>query len=287
MHSCRAHPGVDGLLSSPSGSELPKAVREWRKSAAQATATATKGQWVMKFIKSPKRPKNSSTAITLTANDSSDSKRIDILAEFEITVNTRATVVCRAMKCKAPIHAEAWDEVVKDDTKVEAAFDQLLICMIEINYQMTRSTANAALAHHAIAEAKYDDDPRNLFGGIAMYFLLTSTAEKHVQRRVDAMLEQLAEYVGSDCKRAVDISAYLERIHIQYLDLIEAKKHLIVLYSRILPKFLSKLSDGRHVGSDRLDCAEWQQIGIKEAEWQVLRDEDASKMTWDDVIYGC
>ena len=110
------------VLSSPSGSELPKAVREWRKSAAQATAAATNGQWVMELIKSLKRPKNSLIAITLTANDSSASKRIDILAEFESTVTTRATVVCRAMKCKAPIHAEAWDEVVKDDAKVEAAF---------------------------------------------------------------------------------------------------------------------------------------------------------------------
>ena len=46
---------------------------------------------------------------------------------------------------------------------------------------------------------------------------------------------------------------------------------------------LVKLRDRRHVGSDRLDCAEWQQIGIKAAEWQVLRDEDASKVSWDDV----
>jgi len=39
------------ILSSPSGSELPKAVREWRQFAAQATAAATKGQWIMKLIK--------------------------------------------------------------------------------------------------------------------------------------------------------------------------------------------------------------------------------------------
>jgi len=39
---------------------------------------------------------------------------------------------------------------------------------------MTRSTANAAQAHHAIAEAKYDDDIglRNPFGSIAVYFLI-------------------------------------------------------------------------------------------------------------------
>jgi len=95
------------------------------------------------------------------------------------------------------------------------------------------------------------------------------------------MLEQLTEYVGSDCERAVDVSAYLERIDIQYLDF----EHLNVLHSRILPKVLSKLSDGKHVGSDRLDCAEWQQIGIKTAEWQALRDEHASKVTWDDVYH--
>ena len=111
----------------------------------------------MELIKSLKRPKNSLIAITLTANDSSTSKRIDIFAEFGSTVTTRATVVCRAMKCKAPIH-----EVVKDEAKVEAAFDQLLIYMSEFNYQMTRSTANATPAHHAIAEAKYDDDIGNL-----------------------------------------------------------------------------------------------------------------------------
>jgi len=97
------------------------------------------------------------------------------------------------------------------------------------------------------------------------------------------MLEELGEYVASDVKRAVDVGAYLERIHIQYLDLIKAKENLTVLHSRILPKVLVKLSDGRHVGSDRLDCAEWQQIGIKAAEWQVLRDEDPSKVSWDDV----
>ena len=85
------------------------------------------------------------------------------LAEFESTVITRATVVSRAMKCKAPIHAEAWDEVVKYDAKVEAAFDQLLVYMNEFNFQMTKATANAAPAHHAITEAKYNDDLGNPF----------------------------------------------------------------------------------------------------------------------------
>ena len=96
--------------------------------------------------------------------------------------------------------------------------------MNEIKFQMTRATANAAPALRAIAEAKHDDDIGNPFGGVAMYFLLKSTADKHVQKRLDSMLEQLGEYVASDVKRAVDIGAYLERIHIPHLDLIKAKK---------------------------------------------------------------
>ena len=63
---------------------------------------------------------------------------------------------------------------------------------------------------------------------------------------MDAMLEQLSEYVASECKRAVDVGGYLERIHIQYLELIKAKEALPVLHSRILPRVLGKLSEGRH-----------------------------------------
>jgi len=87
-------------------------------------------------------------------------------------------------------------------------------------------------AHHAIAEANYDDDFGIPFGGVAMYFLLTSTADMHVQKRLDSMLEQIGEYIASDVKRAVDVGAYLERIHIQYLNLIKAKENLTVLHSR-------------------------------------------------------
>jgi len=57
------------------------------------------------------------------------------------------------------------------------------------------------------------------------------------------MLEQLSEYVASECKRAVDVGGYLERIHIQYLELIKAKEALPVLHSRILPRVLGKLSE--------------------------------------------
>jgi len=63
------------ILSSPSESGLLKAVQEWRQSAAQATAAATKGQWLMKLIRSLKCPKDSLTTIFLTANDSSATKK--------------------------------------------------------------------------------------------------------------------------------------------------------------------------------------------------------------------
>jgi len=70
----------------------------------------------------------------------------------------------------------------------------------------------------------------------------------------------------------------LERIHIQYLDLIKAKENLPVLHSCILPGVFGKLSDVHHVGSERMDCAEWQTTGEKVDEWQTLRDEDATKV---------
>ena len=71
--------------------------------------------------------------------------------------------------------------------------------------------------------------------------------------------------------------------HIQYLELIKAKEDLAVLHSRILPRVLGKLSDGRHVGSGRMDCAEWQKIGDKASKWQTLRDEVATKVSWENV----
>ena len=121
------------------------------------------------------------------------------------------------------------------------------------------------------------------FGGIAVYHMLTATAEKHQQKNLDAMLEQLSEYVASECKRAVDVGGYLERIHIQYLELIKTKEALPVLHSRILPRVLGKLSEGRHVGSERMDCAEWQKVGDKASEWQTLHEDDATKVSWKEV----
>ena len=59
---------------------------------------------------------------------------------------------------------------------------------------------------------------------------------------------------------------------------------LAVLHSRKLPRVLAKLRDGRHVGSGRMDCAKWQHISKKAPEWQTLRDEDATRMSWVDVF---
>jgi hypothetical protein len=59
---------------------------------------------------------------------------------------------------------------------------------------------------------------------------------------------------------------------------------LAVLHSRKLPRVLAKLRDGRHVGSGLMECAEWQHISKKAAEWQTLHDEDATRMSWEDVF---
>jgi len=58
-----------------------------------------------------------------------------------------------------------------------------------------------------------------------------------------------------------------------------------VLHSRTLPRVLGKLNkcDGPHVGSERMDCAEWQKIDDQASEWQTLRDEDATRVSWEDV----
>ena len=103
------------------------------------------------------------------------------------------------MNCKAPIHTEKWDDVLKDQNKIDAAFNQLCIYLNEFNSQMTNATAKAAPAQHAVAEAKYDDDLGIPFGVIAVYHMLTATAEKHQQKFLDAMFEQVGEYIKSEC----------------------------------------------------------------------------------------
>jgi len=72
--------------------------------------------------------------------------------------------------------------------------------------------------------------------------------------------------VSTSQANASGLLVYLERIHIQYIELIKTKEDLAVLHSRILPRIHGKLSDGRHVGSERMDCAEWQKIGDKASE---------------------
>jgi len=171
-------------------------------------------------------------SIMLSGKNGNASRKIDILDEFQDTATNREIVVCRAMNCKAPIHAEKWDNVLKDQNKIDVALNQLCIYLNGFNSQMTNATAKAAPAQHAVAESKYDDDMGNSFSGIAVYQMLTATAEKHQQKKLEAMLEQLGEYVKSECKRAVDVFGYPERIHIQYLDLIKAKESLPVLHSR-------------------------------------------------------
>ena len=108
------------------------------------------------------------------------------------------------------LHAEKWDDVVKDKAKIEGAFDQLCIYLNEFNSQMTKATAEAAPTQNAIVEAKYNDNLGNPFCGIAVYFLLTTTTEKHQQKILDAMLKQLSDYVASECRRAVDVGGYLD-----------------------------------------------------------------------------
>ena len=96
------------------------------------------------------------TTIMLSAKDSNASRKINILAAFEDTTTNREIVVCRAMSCKdpcTPIHAEKWDDMVKDQGKIDAEFYQFCTYLNEFNSQMTKATAKAAPAQHAVAEA--------------------------------------------------------------------------------------------------------------------------------------
>jgi len=66
---------------------------------------------------------------------------------------------------------------------------------------------------------------------------------------------------------SVDMAAYLQKINILFIELIEAGANADVFHSRTLSRVLGKISDGRHVGADRLYRTEWQKIGIKAAAW--------------------
>jgi len=177
------------VLKVEAGETLHTAVNKWRRGAAQATLAATKSPWLMQTLLSLKRPKGSMTVLNLSQSDGNGSNKIDILDKFEETEKTRKIVVGRAMKHKAQISTEKWDDVAKNKDKIEAAFDKFMYYLSEFNSQMTKATAEAAPTQHSIAEAKYGQDLGNPFGGLAVWFLLTCTAEKHEQKRIDVMLE--------------------------------------------------------------------------------------------------
>jgi len=92
---------------------------------AQATVSAIKGHWLMALILSFKRPKDSMKSTSLLAKDGVASKKIDTLTKFEDTEINREIVVCRAMNCEAPIHAEKWDDMAKDKDEIGVALNQL------------------------------------------------------------------------------------------------------------------------------------------------------------------
>jgi len=92
------------------------------------------------------------TSIMLSVKDGNASRKIDILAAFEDTMTNREIVLYRVMSCKTPIHAEKWDNVVKDQDQINTAFYQLCTYLNEFNSQMTNTTSKTAPAQHAIAE---------------------------------------------------------------------------------------------------------------------------------------
>jgi len=146
------------VLKVEAGETLPAAVNQWRRGAAQATIAATKSPWLVQTMLSRKRPKGSMTVLTLFQSDGNGSDKIDSLAEFEETEKTRKIVVGRAMKHKAPISTEKWDNVAKDKNKIEAAFEKFMYYLSEFNSQMTKATAEAAPTQHSLVEAKFGQD---------------------------------------------------------------------------------------------------------------------------------
>jgi hypothetical protein len=141
------------VLKVEAGETLPTAVNKWHTGAAQATLAATKSPWLMQTLLSLKRLKGSMTVSNLSQSDGNSSDKIDILDKFEETEKTRKIVVGRAMKHKAPISKEKWDDVAKDKDKIEAAFDKFMYCLSEFNSEITKATAEAAPTQHSIAEA--------------------------------------------------------------------------------------------------------------------------------------
>jgi len=67
-----------------------------------------------------------------------------------------------------------------------------------------------------------------------LWFLITCTAEKHEQEQIGAMLEDLMQWVDSNCKRAVDVGAYLQKSDILFIELTKAGQSTDVLRSHTL-----------------------------------------------------
>ena len=155
------------VLKVEAGETLPTAVNKWRRGAAQATLAATKSPWLMQTLLSLKCPKGSMTVSNLCQSDGNSLKK-SIFWTFEETEKTRNIAVGRAMKHKAPISTEKWDDVAKNKDKLEAAFDKFMYYLSEFNSQMTKATAKAAPTQHSIAETKYGQDLGNPFGGLAV-----------------------------------------------------------------------------------------------------------------------
>ena len=105
------------FLKIDAGDTLPVTVQKWRRGAAQTMTAAVKSPWLMNMILSLRSPKSSQTVLNLSQSDGNGSDKFDILAAFEETERTRKIIVGRAMKYKAPISTEKWDDVVKTKTK--------------------------------------------------------------------------------------------------------------------------------------------------------------------------
>jgi len=148
---------------------------------------------------------------------------------------------------------------------IEEVFNQLCtyLRLNGIKFQMNKDTAKAAPAQHAIAKARHAMGI-SLAGSRCVSCSLghhcrEASAEEFI-RYARAVRRELMQ-TGCGCQRLPN----LKRIHIQYLELIKAKESMDMLHLRILPGVLGKLRDGRHVGLNRMDGAQWQQISEKAA----------------------
>jgi len=76
------------------------------------------------------------------------------------------------------------------------------------------------------------------------------------------------------------VAAYLQKITIFFIELTKVGASADVFHSRTLSRVLGKISDGRHIGADHLDCTGWRMLGIKAAAWVDTCDDDSTTVTW-------